>query len=106
MLKAKFFRPFQVLHFIEKQLYKLELSKKWKIHNIFHMSLLEQDPTKKRQVDKKVGQIELDTGKNSGEYKIEASWDNVVYTKKSKSSHLPGLYYLVSWKEYLEEDNA
>ena len=40
-LEAKFFGLFQVLYPIEKQIYKLELSKKWRIYNVFHMSLLE-----------------------------------------------------------------
>ncbi len=39
-LEAKFFRPFRVLHPVGKQAYKLELLKKWKIHDVFHMSLL------------------------------------------------------------------
>ncbi len=40
-LEAKFFGPFRVLHSVRKQAYKLELPKKWKIHVIFHVSLLE-----------------------------------------------------------------
>ena len=40
-LEAKFFRPFQVLHPVCNQAYKLELPRKWKIHNVFHKSLLE-----------------------------------------------------------------
>ena len=39
-LEAKFFGLFQVLHLVEKQAYKFKQSKKWKIHDIFHMSLL------------------------------------------------------------------
>ena len=39
-LEAKFFGPFQVLHPVEKQVYKIELLRKWKIYNVFHMSLL------------------------------------------------------------------
>ena len=69
------------------------------------MSLLEQDTIRKSLVDKKIRQMEFDTGDNSGEYEIEVIWNNAVYTKKSKSGHLPGLYYLVSWKEYSEEEN-
>ena len=46
-LKAKFFGPFWVLHPIGKQAYKLEFPRKWKIHDVFHMSLLEQDTTRK-----------------------------------------------------------
>ena len=40
-LEAKFFGPFRVLHLVGKQAYKLELPKNWRIHNIFHVSLLE-----------------------------------------------------------------
>ncbi len=40
-LESKFFGPFQVLHAVGKQAYKLELSAKWKIHDVFYVSLLE-----------------------------------------------------------------
>ena len=51
--------------------------------------------------------MEFDTGDNeSGEYKVEAIWDSAIYIKKSESGHLPGLYYLVSWKDYPEEKNT
>ena len=40
-LEAKFFRLFRVLYPVGKQAYKLKLSKKWRIHDVFHMSLLE-----------------------------------------------------------------
>ena len=40
-LESKFFGPFQVLYAVRKQVYKLELSTKWRIYNIFHVSLLE-----------------------------------------------------------------
>ena len=40
-LETKFFGPFQMLHSIEKQAYKLKLFKKRRIDDIFHMSLLE-----------------------------------------------------------------
>ncbi len=46
-LEAKFFGPFRVLHPVGKQVYKLELPKKWRIHDVFHVSLLEQDTTRK-----------------------------------------------------------
>ena len=48
-LEAKFFGPFRVLHPVSKQAYKLELPKKWRIHDVFHVSLLEQDTTRKDQ---------------------------------------------------------
>ena len=68
-LEAKFFGPFRVLHPVGKQTYKLKLPKKWKIHDVFHMSLLEQNTTKKGRVDENV---ELDAGDENGEYEMEA----------------------------------
>ena len=86
-----------------KQVYKLKLPKKWRIHNVFHVSLLEQDTTKKKRVEKVP---ELDAGDNSEEFKVEAIWDSTVYTIKSKLGHLPVLYYLVAWQGYPEEENT
>ena len=50
-LEAKFFGSFRVLHPVGKQAYKLILPKKWRIYDIFHVSLLDQDTTKKGQVN-------------------------------------------------------
>ena len=93
-LEAKFFGLFQVLYPIQKQAYKLELPKKWKIHDVFYVSLLEQDSTKKGQVDDENG--ELDANNKNGEYELEAIWESKIYVRESESGHLPGLYYLVS----------
>ena len=41
------------------------------MHNIFHVSLLEQDTTKKEQVDKQVKELEIKAGDNK-EYEVEA----------------------------------
>ena len=51
-LKSKFFGPFRVLHLVGKQTYKLELPKRWRIHNVFYISLAEQNTTRKERVDK------------------------------------------------------
>ena len=49
---------------------------------------------------------ELDAGNdNSEKYKVKAIWDSTVYVKELKSGHLSGLYYLISWRRYLEEKN-
>ena len=48
---------------------------------------------------------ELDAS-NKGEYKVEAIRNSAVYSKESKSGHLPGLYYLISWKRYPEKENT
>ncbi len=93
-LEAKFFGPFRVLHLVGKQAYKLELPKKWRIHDVFHVLLLEQETTRKGRVDKTTSRLEF---KNEGdnEYEVEAICNSVVYASESES-HLPGLYYLVS----------
>ena len=70
------------------------------------MSLLKKDITKKERVDDKKAE-ELDAGnKRASEYELEAIWDSAVYARESKSGHLPGLYYLVSWKGYPEKENT
>ena len=104
-LEAKFFGPFRVLHPVRKQTYKLKLPKKWRIHDVFHVSLLEQDTTWKERVDEENVE-ELDAGDNSGEYEVEAIRDSTVYARELESGHLPGFYYMVSWKRYSEEENT
>ena len=81
-----------MLYPVDKQAYKLELPKKWRIHNIFHVSLLEQDTTKKGQVNDM--QLEFKAGDNK-EYEVDGIWDSEVYARGSVGQ-LPGFYYLVS----------
>lgn len=66
-LKAKFFNLFQVLYLIGKQAYKLELSKKQKIHDVFHILLLKQDIIKKMRVNIK---LKFEANDNK-EYEVE-----------------------------------
>ena len=57
------------------------------------MLLLKQDIIRKGQVNENI--IKLNTGKDIGKYKIEAIYNSAVYTRETKLSHLPKLYYLV-----------
>ena len=69
-LEAKFLGLFWVLHPVGKQAYKLQLSKKWRIHDVFHVFLLEENTTKKGQVN----DIQLDfefKADNGEEYEID-----------------------------------
>ncbi len=104
-LEAKFFGPFRVLHPIGKQVYKLELPKKWKIYDVFHLSLLEQDTTRKEWVNEMTFKLEFESDGDGEEYEIKAICDNAVYAKESEG-HLPGLYYLILWKGYPKEENT
>ena len=68
------------------------------------MLLLEQNTTKKEQVEK-IPELDANND-NSKKYKVETIWDSAVYINKLKSYHLPGLYYLVIWKSYFKEKNT
>ena len=104
-LEAKFFKALRVLHPVEKQVYKLELVKWWRMHNGFHVLLLEQETTKKKRVKKRVTELELEAG-NSEEYEVEAIWNKAVYASKSELGQLTNLYYLVAWKGYSKKENT
>ena len=78
--------------------------------NVFHMSLLEQDTTRTGQMDNKTlleleKELEFEAGDNK-EYKVKAIIDNALYGQQANNKQMPGLYYLVSWKGYSEEENT
>ena len=81
-LEAKFLGPFWVLHPVDKQAYKLKLPKQWRIHNVFHVSLLEKDTTKKGQVNDTQLNFEFKASNNK-KYKVEGIRDSAVYARKS-----------------------
>ena len=67
---------------------------KWKVDDIFYMSLLEQYITRKGQVNellKLEPEQKLDIG-NDKEYKVKAIHANKVYAKEI-AGQLPVLYY-------------
>ena len=70
------------------------------------MFLLEQDTTRKGRVDEKTLQLEFEDDGEGEEYEVEAIRDSAVYAKESESGQLPGLYYLISWKDFPEEENT
>ena len=100
-LKSKFFGLFRVLHLVGKQAYKLELPKKWRIHDVFHVSLLEQDTTRKERVDENAAtRLEFEAGNNEeyevatarsmqrnqkGIYQVSTSWSSGKATPRKKT---------------------
>lgn len=78
-----------------KQAYKIKLPRKWKIYDVFHMSLLEQNSTREGWINNNniTTQLELDKSDNK-EYGVEAICENKLYANKLKG-YLPGLYYSV-----------
>lgn len=69
------------------------------------MSLLEQNITRKEQVDKIMSKLEFKNKGDSKEYKIKAICNNVVHISKLED-HLSSLYYLVLWKSYPKKKNT
>ena len=49
-------------------------------------------------------QLEFEAGDDK-KYKVEKIRDSAVYAMELEMGHLPGLYYLVDWKSYPEEEN-
>ena len=58
------------------------------------MSLLEQNITRKGQVDKKTLQLEFEDNDEGEKYEVEAICNSTVYAKESESGYFPSLYYL------------
>lgn len=71
---------------------------------MFHVLLLKQGNTKKRQADREL-EMELKSGDNI-EYEVETIWDSAIYAQELVAGHLPDLYYLIFWKGYSEEGNT
>ena len=70
------------------------------------MSLGQQDITKKRRVNQKTLQLKFEHDGKSEEYEVEAIRDSAYYAKELKSGQFPGLYYLIFWKDFQEEENT
>lgn len=56
----------------------LKLLVKWRIYNIFYVSLLQQNPIRKGQVNKLVPEPKFETSKDK-KYKIDAIQNSAVY---------------------------
>ena len=52
-----------------------------------------------------MAKLDININEN-GKYKVKITQYSAVYIKKLKSGHFLGLYFLVSWKGYLEEENT
>ena len=95
-LETRFLGCFRVLHLVGSQAYKLQLSKQWRIHKVFHISPLEKNITKKERVDKKTAkQLKFEDGGNNKEYKMKSICDSTVYARELEAGYLPSFYYLI-----------
>ena len=69
--------------------------------------MLEQDITRKGRINNIQLDFKFEAGNDKDKkYEVEGIWDSAVYAKESTIGQLPGLYYLVSWKNSPEEENT
>ena len=90
----KYYGPYQIQDRIGKVTYRLVLPKAMKIHNIFHVFLLEPCKLSTEGTILPPPPIEVD-GKE--EYKVEEIFDSRVRHRK--------LQYLIKWLGYPDLDN-
>ena len=114
-LKWKFFESFQILETIENQAYRLDLFKRWRIHDVFHVSLLEKFNAKKGrkhtshsfESSYQAEDIEFDENmkvKTTKKfYEVEIIKNSKIFKADEISDKLYSefdLYYLIKWKNY------
>ena len=102
-LKWKQFESFKILEKIENQAYKLNLSKRWRIHNVFHVSLLEKNSKRKEKVftaepTYTPENIKIKQDDDDQEYFVNEIVDSKIF-KEDQISNKPysdsKLYYLI-----------
>jgi len=88
--------PFQIEKIVSPLAVRLTLPRKWKIHNVFHVSLLEPYRTSKHRAPPDPSKVlrEADDIEQSEEYDVE----EVVLSRK----HGKQILYLVKWLDYPE----
>jgi len=106
---AKLYGPFKVLEKKGSRAYKLEISPRFKIHPVFHVSLLEPYRASKRanrkQPPRDAQEIERDL-----EWEVEriVKSEIISYTRKVQGRNKPmkELRYFVKWKSCAEDENT
>ena len=93
-LDYKYYRSFKIEKPVRKQAYRLKLFEKIKIHNVFHVFLLE--PYIKTN-DSNVSAPPLIVVKEENEYKVEKILNNQIHQRK--------LQYLIKWLRYSHNKN-
>jgi len=92
--------PFQIEKIVSLLAARLLLPRKWKIHNVFHISLLEPYQTSEYQAPPDPSKVlrEADDIEQSEEYDVDEVMSSVEHGRGNKKRIL----YLVKWLDYLE----
>ena len=113
-LEWKSFGSFKIIERVYDQAYRLDLPKRWRIHNVFHVSLLEEAKSKggesaiasPTQPTYQSEDIAIEEDEVTEEvYDVEAIEDSKIFKAgqvPDKSYSEPGLYYLIRWEDYEE----
>ena len=100
-LEQKMFGPFSITKIVGKHAYELELPSRWRIHPVFHVSLLEKDSSKRGEYAKE-NDIELDPGEDEDhqEYIVDKIVDSVYFEGDATNDLPEGLHYNIHWKGF------
>lgn len=99
-LAPKFLGPFPIISKLSDVVYRLKLPKTLKIHDVFHVSLLEryrEDTIKGR---KNIPPPPIITPAGDKEWEVKQVLDSKFFGRWKK------LYYLVAWEGYGPEENS
>ena len=105
----KFFDSFKIFNEIETQIYRINISKRWRIHNVFHVSLFEKMKFKKEkrislQSTYQSKDIAIDENEITKKiYDVEKIENNKIFKEdqiSNKSYNESNFYYFIRWKNY------
>jgi hypothetical protein len=102
-LAPKLYGPFKIIEKIGSRSYRLELQSRWRIHNVFHASLLE--PYRLNNIaGRAIIRPEPEEIEGESEYEVEKILQSEFRTTKKKNKNIRTLFYLVKWKGYPEDE--
>ena len=106
-LAPKLYGPFRIREKIGSRSFRLELQTRWRIHNVFHVSLLE--PYRANNIEgQTTSRPEPEEIEGEMEYEVETILQSEIRTTKrkvkGKYKSYRTLYYLVKWKGYPEDE--
>jgi len=108
-LSLKLYGPFKIFEKRGNRAFKLEISLPWKIHPVFHVSLLEPYRTSVRDERKQPsGELEDIDGDLEWEVEKIVKSEIIAYTRKVRgcNKRMLELRYFVKWKVCSEDENT